>query len=304
MEKIKTIFYGTAEFAIPSLRILCENGLSPMAVVTAPDKASGRGLEVKKSEVKIAAEELGLEVLQPTNMKSDSFLETIKSLNPDLQIIVAFRMMPERIWSYPRYGSINLHASLLPQYRGAAPIHWAIINGEKETGVTTFFLRHEIDTGDIIAQQSMRIEELDTLGSMYEKLKRIGADLLLKTVLQIQEGNVDSVPQTLKGELRHAPKITKSDSEIDWNKTARQVYNLVRGTNPFPGAWTELNSKKLKVHQVRVNKDGKLVPGQIETHDQTEIEVGCSEGSVFLEVVQPENKRKMKVEDFLRGNTL
>lgn len=304
MEKIKTIFYGTAEFAVPSLRILCENGLSPMAVVTAPDKASGRGLEVKKSEVKIAAEELGLEVLQPTNMKSDSFLETIKSLNPDLQIIVAFRMMPERIWSYPHYGSINLHASLLPQYRGAAPIHWAIINGEKETGVTTFFLRHEIDTGDIIAQQSMRIEEQDTLGSLYEKLKRIGADLLLKTVLQIQEGNVDSAPQMLKGELRHAPKITKSDSKIDWNKAARQVYDLVRGTNPFPGAWTELNGKKMKVHQVRVNEDGKLVPGQIETHDQTEIEVGCSEGSVFLEVVQPENKRKMKVEDFLRGNTL
>ena len=304
MEDLRIIFYGTAEFAVPSLEKIFENGFKPVAVVTAPDKPAGRGQALRPSPVKIAAEKLGIPVLQPRNMKKDEFFEEIKRINPDLQVIVAFRMMPERIWSFPRLGSLNLHSSLLPNYRGAAPIHWAIINGETETGVTTFFLKHEIDTGDLILQEKEPIKEEDTLGSLYERLKIRGANLLLKTLEQIRSGNLESHPQNESTALKAAPKIFKEDARIDWSASSKSIYDLVRGTNPFPIAWSEINGKRINILEVQLTAKDSIGPGLLDTDNKDFALMGCGDKMISLEVIQAEGGKKMKIKDFLNGNTL
>src|SRR5688572_14256950 len=246
MNQLRIIFMGTPEFAVPSLEILLENNFNVVAVITAPDKPQGRGQEVVGSPVKECALKYHVPVLQPTNLKSPEFLEELKSYNANLQIVVAFRMLPESVWSMPSLGTFNLHGSLLPQYRGAAPINWAIINGEKETGVTTFFLKHEIDTGSIIFQEKEPIHDSDDIGSLYERLMKRGSQLVLKTVKAIETGNYPTVPQPQGIEIKHAPKIFKETCEINWDQSTGQIINFVRGLSPYPGAWTVLNGKTFK----------------------------------------------------------
>lgn len=279
---------GTPEFAVPSLEILVQNGYDIAAVITAPDKPSGRGLQLVPSDVKVAAEKHGLKILQPTNLKAPEFIEELKSLNANLQIVVAFRMLPEIVWTMPSIGTFNLHASLLPQYRGAAPINWAIINGEKETGATTFFLKHEIDTGSILFQEKEPILPDDDTGSLYARLMVKGAALVLKTVKAIEAGDYKAVPQNENQELKHAPKVYRT--EIDWNQPSEKIINLVRGLTPFPGTWASINGKNYKIF--------KLSKGE------GELKMKTADGFVSIEELQPEGKKRMKAADFLRGNKL
>jgi len=244
---LRIIFMGTPDFAVPTLQTLVENGQNVVAVITAPDKPAGRGLKLNESPVKQNAVSQQIPVLQPTNLKSETFLEVLKNYEADLQIIVAFRMLPEAVWNMPPLGSFNIHASLLPQYRGAAPINWAIMNGETETGVTSFFLKHQIDTGDIIFQDKTEILPVDDFGTLYEKLKHAGAALALKTVKAIEAGNVPSQPQIATSELKEAPKIFKETCQINWNQSAEKIHNFVRGLSPYPTAWTIFDEKTFKI---------------------------------------------------------
>jgi methionyl-tRNA formyltransferase len=285
MTKLRIIFMGTPEFAVPSLNILVENNYDVAAVITAPDKPGGRGQQLQKSDVKIAAEKHGLKILQPTNLKDPEFIEELRSLNANLQIVVAFRMLPEVVWSMPSIGTFNLHASLLPQYRGAAPINWAIINGEKETGVTTFFLKHEIDTGNILFQEKEEILPDDDAGTLYDRLMEKGANLVLKTVQAIENEDCKPLPQIESKELKHAPKIFRSP--IDLTKKTIDVVNFVRGMNPSPGTTAEINGKTYKVFKVSTN-DGPL-------------KLNTADGFISIEELQPEGKKRMKTSDFLRG---
>ena len=304
MNELRIIFMGTPEFAVPSLEILVEHGYKVVAVVTAPDKPQGRGQKVEMSPVKMTALRHGLTVLQPTNMKSPEFMDTLRSLNANLQIVVAFRMLPELVWSMPDLGTFNLHASLLPQYRGAAPIHWAVINGEQETGVTTFFLKHEIDTGSIIYQDREPIHEDDTVGSLYARLMTKGAALVLKTVKAIEAGNAPALPQRESAPLKHAPKIFRETCEIKWDRPAHDIRNFIRGLNPFPTAWTTLREKSFKILRAQVEPGGTGAPGTIQTDERTFLRVRAADGWVVIEELQPEGKRKMNVQDFFRGNKL
>jgi methionyl-tRNA formyltransferase len=288
MNQLRIVFMGTPEFAVPSLDILVANGYSIAAVVTAPDKVRGRGMQLQPSEVKIAAEKHGLKVLQPVNLKAPEFIEELRSLNANLQIVVAFRMLPEAVWSMPSLGTFNLHASLLPQYRGAAPINWAIINGEEETGVTTFFLKHDIDTGNILFQEKEPILPDDDAGTLYDRLMNKGASLVLKTVKAIEAGDYHPQSQITTQELKHAPKIFRS--EIDWNKRGIDIVNFVRGMNPNPGTVATINGKVYRVYKVSVG-DG-LIP------------MKTADGIVSIDELQPEGKKRMKAADFLRGNKL
>lgn len=293
---------GTPEFAVPSLDKLVENGWNVVAVITAPDKPKGRGQKLIPSPVKEAALKHDIPVLQPTNLKSPEFLEELKSYQADLQIVVAFRMLPEVVWSMPPMGTFNLHASLLPNYRGAAPINWAIINGEKETGVTTFFLKHEIDTGSIIHQEKTPILPEESLGEVYEKLMNIGSELVVKTVEDIAKGEVKPLPQDENKALHHAPKIFKETCKIDWENSAESIHNLVRGLSPYPAAWTELEGKVCKIYQSKVFKtDLSSIPGKIYTDEKTYLRIGTSAGQLEILELQLEGKKRMKTEDFLRG---
>jgi methionyl-tRNA formyltransferase len=247
MTPLRIIFMGTPEFAVPCLEILVEQKFNVVAVITAPDKPQGRGQKLVPSPVKEAALKHNLPILQPSNLKSPAFIEELKSYQANLQIVVAFRMLPEVVWAMPKLGTFNLHASLLPQYRGAAPINWAIINGETETGVTTFFLKHEIDTGSIIFQEKEPIHESDTIGTLYERLMHKGAKLVLKTAKAIEVGDYPSLPQNTSEEIKHAPKIYKETCEINWNQSAKKVVDFVRGLSPYPGAWTVFNGKTYKI---------------------------------------------------------
>src|SRR5687767_4304162 len=249
MNDLSIIFMGTPEFAVPSLEILVESKFKVVAVITAPDKPQGRGQKLIPSPVKECAMKHGIPVLQPTNLKSPEFLEELKSYNANLQIVVAFRMLPEAVWNMPAIGTFNLHASLLPQYRGAAPINWAIINGEKETGLTTFFLKHEIDTGSIIFQEKEPIHNDDNVGTLYERLMIKGAQLVLKTTQAIASGNYPAIPQQQEDEIKHAPKIFKETCEINWNQPNERVRNFVRGLSPYPAAWTRLQDKVFKIYK-------------------------------------------------------
>jgi len=304
-EKLRIIFMGTPEFAVASLEQLIEHHFQVVAVITAPDKPQGRGQKIVYSPVKACALEHNIPVLQPTNLKAESFLQELKAYHADLQIVVAFRMLPEVVWNMPRLGTFNLHASLLPQYRGAAPINWAIINGEKETGVTTFFLQHEIDTGKIIFQEKESIKEADTVGDLYERLMKKGADLVVQTTLAIEKGNYPQVPQDETQILKTAPKIFKETCEINWHKTSVEIYNFVRGLNPYPAAWTNLKGKNYKVYAVQpVQSSKSLQPGEIDSDQKKYLHVGTQDGAVAVNILQPEGKRSMQIEEFFRGNKI
>ncbi len=298
---------GTPEFAVPALVILIENKFNVVAVITAPDKPQGRGQKLSYSPVKECALKYNIPVLQPTNLKASEFLEELKSYNANLQIVVAFRMLPESVWAMPAIGTFNLHASLLPQYRGAAPINWAIINGEKETGVTTFFLKHEIDTGSIIFQEKEIIHEDDTVGTLYERLMNRGAGLVLKTVKAIEGGDYPSLPQPQNIEIKHAPKIFKETCEINWNQPTEKIVDFVRGLSPYPAAWTKINDKVYKifkcsklVHSPQLTVDC----GLWTTDNKTYLHLTSSDGLVSIEEFQPEGKKRMTVVDFFRGNKI
>ena len=305
MAALRIIFMGTPEFAVGSLEALVAAGKDVVAVVTAPDKPQGRGQELKGSPVKDCALKHNLPVLQPVNLKSPEFIEQLRSFNADLQVVVAFRMLPEAVWNMPRLGTFNLHASLLPQYRGAAPINWAIINGEKETGATTFFLRHEIDTGSIILQEREPIHPDDDAGSLYERLMRKGAALVVRTVKAIESGNVTSLEQQATGELKAAPKIFKETCFINWHHSSEAIQNFVRGLSPYPGAWTRLHEKVYKVYRVEVLPAGAGDRAHAwETDNKTYLRCRTADGWVAITDLQPEGRKRMTIQDFFRGNSL
>lgn len=300
---LRIVFMGTPEFAVASLQALIEEGCTVVGVVTAPDKPAGRGMQLQQSAVKKYATAQGLHVLQPEKLKNPLFLDELRILKADLQVVVAFRMLPEVVWQMPPMGTINVHGSLLPQYRGAAPINWALIKGEKETGVTTFKLQHQIDTGNILLQEKINIEETETAGTLHDKMKELGAQLLLKTVKGLAEGNLTEIPQTeQEGTLQHAPKIHTDTCIIDWNNTAADVYNLIRGLSPYPAAFTFLEEKKLKIYTARkVYTALQHKPGELVTDKKTFLAFACTDGYLHIAELQLEGKKRMLVEDFLRG---
>ena len=299
---LRIVFMGTPEFAVASLDALVKAGCNIVGVITAPDKPAGRGMQLQQSAVKKYTVENNLNVLQPEKLKNPEFLAELRSLNADLQIVVAFRMLPEVVWNMPPMGSVNLHGSLLPQYRGAAPINWAVINGEKETGVTTFKLKHEIDTGDILLQESFSIDENETAGEVHDKMKEIGANLLVRTVKGLADGSLKEVPQVFNNELKHAPKIFTDTCKIDFNKPVEEVHDLIRGLSPFPGAFTSLNGKTLKIyHSKKEIKTPSHTIGEYATDGKTFFKFACTDGYVYATELQLEGKKKMVVEDFLRG---
>jgi methionyl-tRNA formyltransferase len=311
MAELRIIFMGTPEFAVPSLEILIEHKYNIVAVITAQDKPQGRGQKLTHSPVKECATKHNIPVLQPSNLKSPGFLEELKSYNCNLQIVVAFRMLPEAVWSMPALGTFNLHASLLPQYRGAAPINWAIINGEKETGATTFFLKHEIDTGSIIFQVKEPITPDDDAGTLYQRLMQKGAELVLKTVKAIEQNGFPSIPQSATNEIKHAPKIFKETCEIKWDQSSDQTRNFVRGLSPYPAAWTTLAGKIFKVFKVSVVKSNDVEAsdvvqpsGHFRTDSKNYIHVKTADGWIALHEIQPEGKKRMTVPEFFRGNKL
>ena len=298
---MRIIFLGTPEFAVPSLQILVENGYEIAAVVTATDKPTGRGGKIQMSEVKQYALSQNLPVLQPEKLKSPEFLAQLQALKADLQIVVAFRMLPEAVWAMPPLGTFNLHASLLPKYRGAAPINWAIINGEKETGITTFFLQHEIDTGNIIFQEKELILPQDTAGDLYQRLMHKGAKLVLKTVQAIEKNQVFAQPQV--GEITHAPKIFRETCQIDWNKSAAEIHNFVRGLAPYPAAWTILAEKNCKIYEINPNPiilPEKAKIGDFFT-DGKMLAFKAATDWIEVKDLQMEGKKRMLASEFLKG---
>jgi methionyl-tRNA formyltransferase len=307
---MKIVFMGTPEFAVPSLQILVKNGYQVVAVITSPDKPSGRGQKLQFSAVKEAALALQIPVLQPEKLKNPDFLSDLKALNADLQIVVAFRMLPEAVWNMPTMGTFNLHASLLPQYRGAAPINWAIINGEQVTGATTFFLQHEIDTGDIIMQRQEPVYPTDTAGTLYERLKFLGADLVLQTVKAIENGKIKTIPQVLMGEPKPAPKIFKETCEVNFNLPAGKVVNFIRGLSPYPGAWATINGKVFKIIQASAvqglpETENSSMIGEISSDGKTYLHVQCQDNTaIALEFIVPEGKKAMSIAEWLRGNRI
>jgi methionyl-tRNA formyltransferase len=294
---------GTPEFAVPSLEKLIQAGFNVVAVITAPDKPSGRGLQLTPSPVKLCALQHNIPLLQPEKLKDETFLAELKSYQADLQIVVAFRMLPESVWNMPKFGTFNLHASLLPQYRGAAPINWAIINGETETGVTTFFLQHEIDTGPIIFQEKEPIYPHDDAGALYKRLMHKGADLVIKTTKAIQEGNYPQIPQVLPAKINNAPKIFKETCQINFHQTAQSVINQIRGLSPYPAAWLNLKGKNYKVFQATISQNS-LKEGEINTDNKTYLQIGTKDLAINIEEWQAEGKRKMRIEEFFKGNKI
>lgn len=299
---MKIVFFGTPEFAIPSLKILVESEHEVLAVVTAPDKKRGRGRNISVTPIKQFALENNITVLTPEKLKSKEFEEELRILNPDLFIIVAFRILPEDIFTIPPKGSFNLHGSLLPKYRGAAPIQWAIINGDKETGLTTFFLEKKVDTGNIILKEKVKIEDSDNLGSLHDKMSELGAELVLKTVQLIDKSEV-KLQQQDDLEATPAPKIKKETCSIDWNKSAVQVHNLIRGLSPYPGAFFIHNKKVFKVYSSEIVGNKELLPNEI-IQTKNEILIGTSTSAIRVLEIQPEGRKRMKTEDFLRGYSL
>ena len=305
MRDLRIVFMGTPEFAVESLRVLVEHKFNVVAVITAVDKPRGRGQKLVYSPVKEYALSRNIPVLQPTNLKSPEFNEELRSFNANLQVVVAFRMLPEVVWAMPEYGTFNLHASLLPQYRGAAPINWAIINGETKTGVTTFFITHEIDTGNMILQEKEPIYESDTVGTLYERLMKKGASLVLKTVEQIRDQTYKLKVQEESGNLKPAPKLFKEDCEIDWSKSSASIYNFIRGLSPYPAAWSVINGKSFKIFGVgNTQKVLQGEAGSVHSNGKDEILIKTGDGAIKLTDIQLEGKRRMNVSDFLRGNTI
>lgn len=304
LHEVRIVFMGTPAFAVASLDAILKAGGQVVGVITSPDKPAGRGMKVTESAVKKYAVEHSLHVLQPEKLKNPAFLDELRQLNADIQVVVAFRMLPEAVWKMPALGTINLHGSLLPQYRGAAPINWAIINGEPETGVTTFKLQHAIDTGDILQQEKIAIGENETAGELHDQMQFIGAELLVKTIKGIADGSLQEIPQSAIGTnvLKHAPKIFTEDCNIDFTQSCKKVHNLIRGLSPHPGALTKLNGKVLKVYK----SDVELVApshaaGEFVTDHKSFLKFACVDGYVHITDLQLEGKKRMLVEDFLRG---
>jgi len=298
---------GTPEFAVASLDALVRAEFNIVGVVTALNKPAGRGMKLSESAVKKYAVEKGLRILQPEKLKNPSFLEELRSLHADVQAVVAFRMLPEVVWNMPPLGTINVHASLLPQYRGAAPINWTIINGEKETGVTTFKLQHEIDTGNILLQEKIKIGDDETAGELHDRMKIIGAELLVKTIKGLMDGMVKEISQSESANpkfeiLHHAPKIFTETCKIDWSKTVDEIYNLIRGLSPYPAAFTYLNNKILKIYHAKKEFEVNAFDnGSVHTDGKTFLKFACSDGFIHVTDIQLEGKKRINVEDFLRG---
>lgn len=299
---VKIVFFGTPEFAVVSLQKIIEAGFDVRAVVTSPDRPQGRGLKVQYSAVKEYALTQNLPILQPLNLKSPEFQETLRSYGADIFVIIAFRMLPLAVWSMPPLGSINLHASLLPDYRGAAPINHAIINGETETGVTTFFLKHEIDTGDIIMQEKVKIFPGENAGELHDKLMYIGAEVMVKTLQKIRGGSYETIPQRSSvGNVKTAPKLSKEFGRLDWNEEVTKLYNKIRGLSPYPAAWTTLDGQQLKIFSGEVEENVKSKPGEILSDGKTYLKIGAQGGYFVATEIQLEGKKRMKTADFLRG---
>lgn len=296
---------GTPEFAVASLDALVKAGFNIIAVITAPDKPAGRGQIIHESAVKKYALENSIPVLQPLKLKDPIFINELKALEADLQVVVAFRMLPEVVWNMPSKGTINLHGSLLPQYRGAAPINWAIINGEKETGATTFFLKHEIDTGDILFANHLAIAETDTAGDVHDKLMILGADLLVETVKAIEIDDYKEIPQdsvSEEVELKYAPKIFKELCEIKWQQPVEQVFNTIRGLSPYPTSFTYFQNKTLKIFKAEMEKTSPKIPfGQFVSDSKTFLKFACQDGFIHVKDIQQEGKKRMLIDEFLRG---
>ncbi|SFG74079.1 methionyl-tRNA formyltransferase [Pedobacter insulae] len=304
---MKIVFMGTPDFAVASLSALLQAGIEIAGVVTAADKPAGRGQKLQESAVKKYAVAQGLKVLQPLKLKDPVFVEALRSLEADLFVVVAFRMLPELVWQMPKMGTINLHGSLLPQYRGAAPINHVIINGEKETGVTTFFLKQEIDTGDIIFSDSIAIQDSETAGSLHDKLMVVGANLLVKTVKAIEANDYHEVPQSQSAsdELKSAPKIFKDFCKVNWNQKNQIVYNHIRGLSPYPTAFTTLNDKNLKIFKAEMeNKEPGISTGAFLSDGKTYLKFATQDGFIKITDLQFEGKKRMLVEEFLRGMRL
>lgn len=312
MEKkdLRIVYMGTPDFAVESLRQLVEGGYNVAGVITMPDKPAGRGHKIQYSPVKQYALEHNLPLLQPQNLKDEGFIQSLREWRADLQIVVAFRMLPEVVWNMPRLGTFNLHASLLPQYRGAAPINWAVINGDTETGITTFFLKHEIDTGEVIRQQRVPIADTDNVEVVHDKLMMLGGKLVVETVDDILNDRVKPMPQekmAVAGELRPAPKIFKETCRIDWNRPVKKIYDFIRGLSPYPGAWTELITSEgeavvLKIFESEKNveKHG-LVPGAIVTDGKKTIKIAVPDGFLSILSLQLPGKKRLKTDELLRG---
>ena len=301
---MKIVFMGTPDFAVESLKALVESGsCEVVAVITAPDKPSGRGLVMNETPVKKYAISKGIPVLQPEKLKNHQFLEELRSYQADLQIVVAFRMLPEVVWNMPPLGTFNLHGSLLPQYRGAAPINWAVINGETETGVTTFFLQQEIDTGNVIFAEKTPILIDDNAGTIHDKLMTIGAGLVVKTVESIKSGNYPQIPQDMSLELKSAPKIFKETCQINWNLSAENIHNFVRGLSPYPASWTILNDKTCKIYKTEIGEiaNDSAEIGSFKTDGKTYLDFRSANNWIKIKELQLEGKKRMGIEEFLRG---
>lgn len=302
MSSWRIVFLGTPDFAVESLKALLEAGYNVVGVVTAPDKRAGRGQKLSESAVKQYAQEQGLPILQPLKLKDPEFIAQLSALKPDLQVVVAFRMLPETVWNLPPKGTVNVHGSLLPKYRGAAPINWAILNGEKETGVSTFKLQHEIDTGDILLQEKMPIGPNETAGELHDRMKVEGAQLLVKTLRELASGTLKASPQQLNSDTKHAPKLFKTDCEIDWNNTSEQIHNLIRGLSPYPTAFTVLGDKTLKIFSAEIEPGKPEIPaGTFSSDHKSYLKFAATDGYLSLKEMQLEGKKKMGIEEFLRG---
>lgn len=308
MRDLRVVFMGTPEFAVTILDNILDKGYDVIGVITAPDKPAGRGRKLQQSAVKEFAVSKGLTVLQPTNLKSPEFVQELKALNPNVQVVVAFRMLPEVIWKLPEYGTFNLHASLLPQYRGAAPINWSIINGETSTGVSTFFIDEKIDTGEIILSKKVAINRDENVGDLHDKLMHAGADLVTETLEGLKMGPVPTQKQNTSGKLKEAPKLTKENTKIDWLAPVEEIYNLIRGLNPYPGAWCYLKNNgetiSIKVYKASYeNKSHNEEIGKIVKEDK-KMKIFVNGGLINLLEIQLPGKRKMEIEDLLNGYQL
>lgn len=308
MRDLRIVFMGTPEFAVASLDAVYQAGFNIVGVVTAPDKPAGRGMKLTESAVKKFAVEKHLRILQPEKLKDPIFIDELKSLNANLQLVVAFRMLPEVVWNMPEFGTINLHASLLPDYRGAAPINWAVINGEKESGVTTFRLKQEIDTGNILMQRKISIGEEETAGELHDRMKSIGAELLVETVKGIAGDSLEEIDQTTilnnrnNTEPKHAPKIFTDTCKINWTDTVKNIGNLIRGLSPYPAAFTMMDGKLLKIFSADKEELTPVTePGSYLSDRKTYLKFACSDGYIHAKEIQLEGKKRMKVHDFLRG---
>ena len=310
MKKLRILFMGTPDFAVSGLKALVESGETIVGVVTAPDRPAGRGRKMNESAVKTYAESIGLTVLQPINLKATDFIDQLKNLNADLQIVVAFRMLPKIVWQMPTKGTFNLHASLLPDYRGAAPINWAIINGERKTGVTTFFIDEKIDTGSIILKKEVFIEPHENAGDLHDKLMHLGSTLIVETVELIKKGNVNPEPQTESNESHGAPKLDRVNTQIDWQKPVDKIYDMIRGLSPYPVAWSQFindgQENEMKIYAAHIAEETENVPKSKEKSivaRDGKIVVKCKGGSIVIDEVQLPGKRKMSTKDLLNGFT-